>query len=458
MGHSSCPCELHAVGQPGESSVQAVRVPDEVHIMPQRRDDCAALLLTSWRAWRECPPTPAVEQVGALWVGPQGTDHPSYGLTEHSEGGELEARLASQSMQLPEGPLARVRVCRGWVRVGAGVTLQGLPSRSAPRVHLDVDTHGGGVGGKLFLHRAQGGAEGFVGLDSQVRVPSRVHSEVRVDRFAARLRYVELDEDLHRSSATRRVRRRLGDRQAQGGREETRGRCRRGCVAGWFIILTCRFSPSVRTASTRGGKKDQPGCVGTLCGSRARSILPQVTTVTCRGSLPPEKKRSLTHSEGPELGPPFERAQAKRAHLKVALLAERRARGRDGQRMRSPQLARCSRDQIHLRMAALALSDRCRAWPRPKRADDWDTELRQRARRASYYSSRTKEHSFSLTVTRFMRRFEAARGEAARAYRQRIKDGVDLSTDGWAAAAPRRALHLNSGLMKLMAYTGVAAC
>jgi len=40
--------------------------------------------------------------------------------------------------------------------------------------------------------------------------------------------------------------------------------------------------------------------------------------------------------------------------LEVALLAERRARGRDGQRMRSPQLARCSRDQIRLRMAALA--------------------------------------------------------------------------------------------------------
>jgi len=40
--------------------------------------------------------------------------------------------------------------------------------------------------------------------------------------------------------------------------------------------------------------------------------------------------------------------------LEVALLAERRARGRDGQRMRSPQLARCSRDQTRLRMAALA--------------------------------------------------------------------------------------------------------
>ena len=65
-------------------------------------------------------------------------------------------------------------------------------------------------------------------------------------------------------------------------------------------------------------------------------ILPQPHTVSCRGSLPREKKRDrVAHS--PELGPPFERAQAKRAHLKVALLAERHARGRDGQRMRSPQ-------------------------------------------------------------------------------------------------------------------------
>ena len=74
------------------------------------------------------------------------------------------------------------------------------------------------------------------------------------------------------------------------------------------------------------------------------------------GEAYPEKKKRVrvACSKGPELGPPFERAQAKRAHLKVALLAERRARGRDGQRMRSPQLARCSRDQIHLRMAALA--------------------------------------------------------------------------------------------------------
>ena len=88
------------------------------------------------------------------------------------------------------------------------------------------------------------------------------------------------------------------------------------------------------------------------------SILPQVTTVTCRGSLPREKKRDrVAHS--PELGAPSwaphlnARAEGS-VDLEVALLAERRARGRDGQRMRSPQLARCSRDQTRLRMAALA--------------------------------------------------------------------------------------------------------
>jgi len=94
--------------------------------------------------------------------------------------------------------------------------------------------------------------------------------------------------------------------------------------------------------------------------------------------------------------------------------------------------------------------------PRPKRADDWDTELRQRARRATYYSSRTKEHSFSLTVTRFMRRFEAARGEAAREMGRGVGVCVDLRTDGRAAAAPRRALHLNFG--QVDGYIGVAAC
>ena len=62
----------------------------------------------------------------------------------------------------------------------------------------------------------------------------------------------------------------------------------------------------------------------------------------------------VAQPKGAELGPSFKRAQAKREHLKVALLAERHARGPDGQRMRSPQLARCSRDQIRLRMAALA--------------------------------------------------------------------------------------------------------
>ena len=62
----------------------------------------------------------------------------------------------------------------------------------------------------------------------------------------------------------------------------------------------------------------------------------------------------MCQPKGAKLGPSFKRAQAKREHLKVALLAERHARGPDGQRMRSPQLARCSRDQIRQRMAALA--------------------------------------------------------------------------------------------------------
>jgi hypothetical protein len=39
-------------------------------------------------------------------------------------------------------------------------------------------------------------------------------------------------------------------------------------------------------------------------------------------------------------------ALARLADLKAALLAETSARGPDGSRMRSPQLARCSRDQL----------------------------------------------------------------------------------------------------------------
>ena len=53
------------------------------------------------------------------------------------------------------------------------------------------------------------------------------------------------------------------------------------------------------------------------------------------GSLQPEKKHDrVAQPKGRELGPSFKRAQAKREHLKVALLAERHARGPDGQRMR----------------------------------------------------------------------------------------------------------------------------
>jgi len=51
--------------------------------------------------------------------------------------------------------------------------------------------------------------------------------------------------------------------------------------------------------------------------------------------------------EGPLRRPPFERrALARLVDLKAALLAEARARGPDGPRMRVPQLAWCSRDQL----------------------------------------------------------------------------------------------------------------
>ena len=70
---------------------------------------------------------------------------------------------------------------------------------------------------------------------------------------------------------------------------------------------------------------------------------------------PTPRTKTRSRARPPELRPSFERARTEGSvDLEVALLAERRARGRDGQRMRSPQLARCSRDQTRLRMAALA--------------------------------------------------------------------------------------------------------
>ena len=78
------------------------------------------------------------------------------------------------------------------------------------------------------------------------------------------------------------------------------------------------------------------------------------TTLPVGGASTEKKNTEKSHSpRAPELGPSFKRAQAKRVP-QGALLAERHARGPDGQRMRSPQLARCSRDQIRLRIAALA--------------------------------------------------------------------------------------------------------
>ena len=66
-----------------------------------------------------------------------------------------------------------------------------------------------------------------------------------------------------------------------------------------------------------------------------------------RGSLPRRKKCEREASlDGPCDAPRLNVALARLVDLKAALLAEARARGPDGPRMRLPQLARCSRDQL----------------------------------------------------------------------------------------------------------------
>jgi len=98
-------------------------------------------------------------------------------------------------------------------------------------------------------------------------------------------------------------------------------------------------------------------------------------------------------------------ALARLVDLKAVLLAETRARGPDGSRMRSPQLARCSRDQVRRRMgqhrwrcartwsrraAGVRYSERRRAWAdSSKRASEPDAEPRPRARWSTHYSPRT---------------------------------------------------------------------
>ena len=54
--------------------------------------------------------------------------------------------------------------------------------------------------------------------------------------------------------------------------------------------------------------------------------------------------------DGPCGAPRLNVALARLVDLKAALLAEARAHGPDGSRMRSPHLARCSRDQFRRRM------------------------------------------------------------------------------------------------------------
>ena len=63
-----------------------------------------------------------------------------------------------------------------------------------------------------------------------------------------------------------------------------------------------------------------------------------------------ESQRERRDSTAPCDAPRLNAALARLVDLKAALLAEARARGPDGPRMRVPQLARCSRDQLRRRM------------------------------------------------------------------------------------------------------------
>jgi hypothetical protein len=116
-------------------------------------------------------------------------------------------------------------------------------------------------------------------------------------------------------------------------------------------------------------------------------------------------------------------ALARLVDLKAVLLAETRARGPDGSRMRSPQLARCSRDQLRRRMgqhgrswrsvrshvveaAGVRSSERRRAWAdSSKRASVPDAEPPPRAR-STHYSPRAP-----VSLTRRLRRAVAVRPE-----------------------------------------------
>ena len=79
------------------------------------------------------------------------------------------------------------------------------------------------------------------------------------------------------------------------------------------------------------------------------AILPHAVNL---GSLYPEKKSASVVASRGRLAPPpvLNVALARLVDLKAVLLAETRARGPDGSRMRSPQLARCSCDQVRRRM------------------------------------------------------------------------------------------------------------
>jgi hypothetical protein len=154
------------------------------------------------------------------------------------------------------------------------------------------------------------------------------------------------------------------------------------------LLSTFRTSDVVvARAPQRTGLHTHSGSCRTLSEPR---YYPQLTT----GKPTPEKKASVVTLSRALRRPPFERracASCRDVDLKAALLAETRARGPDGSRMRSPQLARCSRDQLRRRMgqhgAALArgeaagvrYSERRRAWAdSSKRASEPDAQSRVR--------------------------------------------------------------------------------
>ena len=147
----------------------------------------------------------------------------------------------------------------------------------------------------------------------------------------------------------RRRRRRLRRRSQPWPREQRttavwskgRSNCRT-----WQLCRPCRFQPDRLQCSRRPLRP---------CRHRTKTQLGRLHPlyfpryyVTCRGSLPRGKKHEKlapAQPKGAELGPSFKRAQAKRLP-QGALLAERHARGPDGQPMTTLPQAQAGRGEL----------------------------------------------------------------------------------------------------------------